>query len=967
MNEDLRTLLTKVEPRKEVKGNYRVYSTIDDRFYPIATDKYSDFWVTYCNFVERRDRIYDDEDEDPIERTSNNVKNLPKDLYIGEKITDFCPLSHTMTFRFQFSEKESFDGWEPYDDTFVLSVCSVYQDVLEDLFTNKDGELEAEFIVFVLESCDPFIEHKNGTIIYSTQLRLHFPYARLNIDWINYVFRTGVLQKLRSNNVSKLFRRAALDEWENIIPLYTRENKILPFYGSADSRQNSPLELNFVYHRIGEVDPDIEPDNFEQVPLTPEIFPLGNHKHITEDFVDVNIFSKEDHFHWLPFILSIDYWPRTLSLIDANKDSYNNIPTPKKETKNSDYKSDSSFDICNKLLRLINKSRFKYYPSWLKIGKALHDATKEGPEGLQCWIKNSAKHCEDDPPAFFYDRGDIANTCSALYHTFHNSRVNWISLAEFAKKDNPKGYSEWQENWIKQGILTALSADHSDVAQAIYRIFFMDYIFSTYSVNGCRWFSFNGNYWDCNPDGTNLRKNISGYFVEILGQMRIDLLKDSSASRDERFKEKKEDEVKALTALIKKCKNVQYKSCLMRECQELFECSYFAKAVNSNGDITGVTNGVLEVVGDNIYFRNGERQDYITMVTNVPVNVDFDSEHPLVLEVIDWLEKVFPDKTLYKHFMKFASSLFIAGNIDKIFAIWTGGGNNSKSMLVKLFESVWGAYCIKFPMTLVTDNGGKSSSATPELARAKDTRIAFLDESDDEVSLKKDIIKRLTGGDSFFARMLHDNGGDVKSTFKLVMSCNNPPGITNGDNATHERLNYMPFLSTWSSNAPEDDNDQKAQNLYKKDPNFSKRIPTLAPAFLWLCMQYFPVYKREGMANPEIVKQHTEKYWKDNDIFSQFISENIENDEGNVNASVTLTAIYSKFKTWFSGAFPGNKVPGRIKIKSELVSRWGEPRSNAWFGIRLISDDDGGFMKDMKSDFMKSDPMKKSNSDKKDI
>lgn len=959
MNEDLSALLTKVGPRKEVKGNYRVYSTIDDKIYPISMDKYLDFWVEYCNFVERR-RIIDDEEE-VIDRSPDDVKDLPKDFYIGEKISNFCPLSHTLTFKFQFSEKESFDGWEPYDDMFVLSICSIYQDVMEELFTNKDEELGVEFIVFVLESCDPFIEHKNGNIIYSTQLRLHFPYAKLNIDWINHVFRPGVLQKLRSKNVSKLLHRAHLYEWENIIPLYTKENKILPFYGSSDTEQNSPLELRFVYHRIN----SIEDDDFEepeQVPLTPEIFPLGNHKHITEGFVDIEAFSREDHKHWLPFILSVDYWPRTLSFINADKDCYNNIPTPKKETKSSDYKPDSNFEICNKLIKLIDKKRFNYYPSWLKIGKALHTSSKGGNEGLECWIKNTFNNSNGIPLSnFHFQRGDINNTCTALYRTFHNSRINWISLAEFAREDSTKEFNVWHGNWIKQGVIQALQADHTDVAQAIFRIFFMNYVYSTYSVNGCRWFTFNGHYWEGNPDGSCLRRDISSGFIDILYQIRTDVAESIKNSRDEKFKDKKEDEIKSITALIKKCKNVGFKNCLIRECQELFECIYFAKAVNSNGDVTGVTNGVLEVVEDNIYFRPGERQDYITMVTNVPVITEFDDNHPLVIEVIEWLEKVFPDKTLYKHFMKFASSLFISGNNDKIFAIWTGGGNNSKSMLVKLFESVWGSYCIKFPMSLVTDNSGRSSNATPELARAKDTRIAFLDESDDEVSLKKDIIKRLTGGDSFFARMLHDNGGDVKSTFKLVMSCNNPPGITNGDNATKERLNYMPFLSTWSNNAPDDEEEQKEQNLFKKDPNFSKKIPTLAPAFLWLCMQYFPIYKKEGIANPDIVKQHTEKYWKDNDIFSQFISENIENDEGNINSSVTLTAIHSKFKSWFSNAFPGNKIPGRIKIKSELVSRWGEPKSNAWFGIRMISDEDGPTV-NVKSDFMK-----KSGVDKKDI
>src|SRR5690606_1722159 len=147
------------------------------------------------------------------------------------------------------------------------------------------------------------------------------------------------------------------------------------------------------------------------------------------------------------------------------------------------------------------------------------------------------------------------------------------------------------------------------------------------------------------------------------------------------------------------------------------------------------------------------------------------------------------------HFLKFCASCLRGGNNDKIFPIWTGDGDNSKSMMVKLFESTFGEYCLKFPVQMLSEKAANSGGPTPQLARAKGSRIAFLDEPEDDVTLNKGIIKRFTGGDSFFARLLQDNGGDIKSTFKMILTCNKVPVITNPDPAIKKRVTLFPYES----------------------------------------------------------------------------------------------------------------------------------------------------------------------------
>ena len=73
----------------------------------------------------------------------------------------------------------------------------------------------------------------------------------------------------------------------------------------------------------------------------------------------------------------------------------------------------------------------------------------------------------------------------------------------------------------------------------------------------------------------------------------------------------------------------------------------------------------------------------------------------------------------------------------------------------------------------------------------------MLDEPENDAILNKGAIKRYTGGDSFYGRMLHDNGGDIELTFKMIMSTNEIPKIADPDQAVEDRVKIFPFFGKW--------------------------------------------------------------------------------------------------------------------------------------------------------------------------
>ncbi len=47
-------------------------------------------------------------------------------------------------------------------------------------------------------------------------------------------------------------------------------------------------------------------------------------------------------------------------------------------------------------------------------------------------------------------------------------------------------------------------------------------------------------------------------------------------------------------------------------------------------------------------------------------------------------------------------------------------------------------------------------------------------------------------------------------------------------------------------------------------------IFTSSPAAAWIFTQYYPKYVNEGLEVPNIVKVHTEEYWKNNDVYGNY-------------------------------------------------------------------------------------------------
>jgi phage/plasmid-associated DNA primase len=364
-----------------------------------------------------------------------------------------------------------------------------------------------------------------------------------------------------------------------------------------------------------------------------------------------------------------------------------------------------------------------------------------------------------------------------------------------------------------------------------------------------------------------------------------------------------------------------------------FYNGYFNNYSDENPDLMGLPNGILQTCSDKAIVRPGKPEDYVTMSATV-YYTEHTWNHPRVEEFMYWMRQCFIYDDMIQYFLKLIASCLRSGNTEKIFPILSGGANNSKSMVKKLIEQIFGAYAHTFPTTLFTQKRTGSSNATPEMALSRGAKIAFAKEPDAGSKMNDGVVKEISGGDKMFVRKLHENGGMMLPSFTTFFICNQPAYFANADKAIIERLIMVGFDSTWSYDAPESEEEQFAQRLFPRLKNFENCITRMAPAVFWVLVQMYRDYCKYGLVQPDRVLKATKDYWNDNDIYACFARECLqkayipgtetdENPNGRVdsNAKVSLTEVYRIFKDWHRDAYPNDKAPSRNEMRYILEQR----------------------------------------------
>lgn len=912
--------------------------------YNISNHDISRFWVEYCSLTAT----------DPDGKFG-----------MAEKVGETCHIIANCTMKFfnkdysEFQNRVPTGGSMNYDlyinKRFIHSVVYAYQCVIKELY--NVGEMELTCVVLTKDNDEVIGDRVNSTF------KLHFPYCRVNVREHDLIFRPKLLLKLRELNVTSKLRESPLLEWEHIIePML--DSKGIPIdqlmYGSKNTEDELKLSLSDVYREIHIDDLDLEENEIVSEEFN-ELFLQRNHTLVQQGIMPDITFEDMDVFELIPFILSVDYWSR-VSLLRTqfhNRTSYGSsssgstgparsIQGRRRDTDNYapvSLSEESDEDIACRFMLMIDPKRGRSGHFRRDIGQALYSVFKGKDKGLDMWINFVGNNCDQDEMEYDYHHEFISDNFMTLK-----------TLAWYARLDNPEVYAEWHKEWTMPCMDQALSIVHADVAKALYRCYWLEFVCA--SVKNKSWFFFEDHKWIRLDQATELKKIISGPFLKMFENLRTKASQMVAETCDPIMKATGEASIKKYGLLISKLGNQSFKASLTKEAQENFHDSDFNSKLDRSPVLMGVMNGVIQVCETYACVRDGKPEDYISKCAPVRWKPDYTHDTPIVKELVKWFMQMFPDPELYNHALKLHASFLFGKNSNKMMPVYTGEGNNSKSMLKKILECVFGPYAVTLPTTILTGRRANSSGPNPELAQANGAHIAFVQEPDADDAMKGGIIKELTGGDSFFARFLNDNGGSVIASFTLILMCNKVPVIPNCDQAVKNRVRILPFLSKWVEKGYSNDEEvQQRERTFKLDKKFELKIPRMASAFLWLLINAYERYIAEGLDEPQIVKDHNRTYWEENDPYILFtkqcleyvnitIPEHQKNVDGDMiivpevtkpdlSAVLTVREIVEEFGPWFRTNYPGVKVPQAPTIKHEFTRRMGPSNHDGWHGIRI--------------------------------
>ena len=841
-----------------------------------------DFWDEYCKRIKQ--------DKEAI-------------LGVAEKPQHYLPILVDVDLKVKDDGEIEF-GEHIYTEDQVRQVIEVYQSILRKIVDNC---ADSNLLCVLLEK--PMYYISAGEVNYAKNgFHLHFPNIFLSkVD--QEVHLIPRVQEMVSE--MEIFANLGFDDSGSVID---KACCTVPWlmYGSRKSEDMDPYVVTKVFTSDG-TEISLE-DAFKNY----NIYDLKEKP--------INIRGKVEYY--LPRILSIIPYGR------STHDVIEGIISPLKEklqdnTRSRDRKTqylkvstEEALKVSARLLPMLAYFRSEERNEWLKIGWILYNIGDGSSQALEQWLQFSSR-CEEK-----YDE----SVCIYEWEKMVSHDLTLGTLRHFASIDNPSQYKEYKKEQSEQYVKDSLNGSHNDIAKVLKVEYGNEFVCA--SIAGNAWYQFRDHKWEEIEEGIFLREKISDEIVHKYAEIGSQLMLKLSSVTDKGEAAAYTARITQAQKLIANLKSSPFKNNIMKEAKEVFYDRRFRQKLDQNPYIIGFMNGVYDLKQNE--FRSGGPEDFISKT--VPIDFkEYNESDEEVQNVIEFLLKVFPDESIRRYFLDTYSDIFVGGNSQKKVYMWTGEGDNGKSITQKFFEMMLGELAIKFNTQYFTGKKVASGSANPELSRAAPpVRHATMEEPDADETLNIGELKKLSGGDSYWARDLFEKGKSTREVFPMFMLtfiCNKLPKLKYSDRATWNRLRVIPFESTFvepGQPCPVTLEEQIKNKKFPMDKEFGKKIPGMVSAFAWYLLEWRK--KVNVRFEPEKVREATAVYRRQNDIYRQFIEECIIEDD----CVITITEIYAQFKEWFKEGFPNMSLPIKNEVKDYFDKLWGEAESGGrWSGFRI--------------------------------
>ena len=239
-----------------------------------------------------------------------------------------------------------------------------------------------------------------------------------------------------------------------------------------------------------------------------------------------------------------------------------------------------------------------------------------------------------------------------------------------------------------------------------------------------------------------------------------------------------------------------------------------------------------------------------------------------------------PDLKSVEYLKVYAGYCLTGHTREQNFIFANGTGSNGKTTILGTIEKLLGDYHTALPASVVTV---KKHDEHPEaLAKLDGARLATLAELPSGARWNEERIKQLTGGDVVTGRFMRQNSFDFYPQCKLITTGNSKPRLSTVNTAIERRLLLLPFLRTLE----EHEQNEHLQDWLKAD----------LPGVLVWAINGAMDYLENGLPDiPESMKQASQDYMAEQDIFGDWFNERISISEHGHASNDDLLNSFNRF------------------------------------------------------------------------
>lgn len=245
----------------------------------------------------------------------------------------------------------------------------------------------------------------------------------------------------------------------------------------------------------------------------------------------------------------------------------------------------------------------------------------------------------------------------------------------------------------------------------------------------------------------------------------------------------------------------------------------------------------------------------------------------------EFLSQVFESQELIDYVQTVVGYCLSTRNKEQACFLLLGSGANGKTTFLEVIKKLLGYQAIIVDNSILTKNG---KLIKKEYLKLIDSNVAIINEMDSNATIKADVFKILTGGDTIEIFDKTTSTKTFRVNAKFMVACNSMPTFSENSDAVWRRIKIIPFNKKF---------ERENRNLYILD----ELVAELPGILNWAIEGYKRWESNKGLVEPQCVIDEIENARDTLDPIKDFIKSECEEVFDKSELSKNLYIRYNKW------------------------------------------------------------------------